>query len=116
MRIIPTVKIIPMDARKARDEAMDRVEAHADEDWKAMAMQAVQELARYPAPFTTDAVWALLRHWEVTPPHEPRAMGPIMMKAVRLGLIVPTGEYKQSTSVVNHARNLRVYHPNMMQA
>lgn len=102
------MRIIPDSSRKARDEAMARVDEAADHEWKYWANRAVHNLARSQGEFSTDAVWALLDHWEVPAPREPRAIGPVMTRAVNDGLITPMG-YKQSTSIKRHARPMRTY-------
>ena len=89
----------------AKQEAIDRVERNADPDWKTTALNVVAELAASRATFTTDDVW---EHLDCTT-HEPRALGAIMQKAHRLGLIQPTGAYTQSSRVACHGRPVRVW-------
>lgn len=91
-------------ARRARDEAMARAEAHAPEDWNARADAAILRLAKAREQFTTDALWDRL-----DPPPEPRALGPAMKRAQKAGWIEPTDRYKQSAREANHARPVRVW-------
>ncbi len=61
-------------AKQARDEAVDRVDRNANEQWKQNAFAAVRRLALRGTEFTTDDVWAELGTEEGT--HEKRAMAP----------------------------------------
>ena len=92
-----------------RDEAMARVEAHADPDWKHMAVRAFMKVAYGSDEFTTDDVWRQLEEWEVPAPHEPRAMGPIVRSLVTQGVIEPVGRRKKSALPQGHCRPVEVY-------
>ena len=59
--------------------------------------------------FTTDAVHGLLQAWEVPEPHEPRALGPIMQRAIKRGICVPTGVYRPSVRPACNCRPIMVY-------
>jgi hypothetical protein len=96
------------EALQARDEAIDQAEDHAHAEWLAFALLTVKHLALLGSEFTTDAVWERLDHYGVTT-HEPRAMGAVIKRAVRDGLIVPTGRYVKSARKVNHARPIPVW-------
>ncbi len=91
------------EAIKERDQAIERSEDHAHAEWLAMALLTVQKMGLLGGTFTTDDVWRWLDHYGVTT-HEPRAMGAVMKRAVKDGLIEPTGVYVKSTRKVNHAR------------
>jgi hypothetical protein len=58
------------------DEAIERVERHADHEWMAVAYNAVVSIAEQRPEFTTDALWTVLRrnHPGVVT-HERRAVG-----------------------------------------
>lgn len=96
-------------AARARDEAIERVDEHADQDWKVEARQAVLHAAAHRAEFTTDYVWWLLDQREVLPPHEPRALGAIMRKAAREGLIQRSDRVVESVRPANHRRPIAVW-------
>ncbi len=72
--------------RRKRD-AMRRVESHADTDWKAAAQETIRRCAMRAYLITSDHVWANMPDGVET--HEPRAMGPEMKRAQRLGWIEP---------------------------
>lgn len=75
-------------AREARDQAVQRVDDNADAAWKDLAYRAVRFVALSHERFTSDAIWAALdSHPEHVPPREPRALGPVILRAVRDGLI-----------------------------
>jgi hypothetical protein len=94
-------------AQQVADEAVERVDRNADDEWKARALDAVRFVASARPLFTTDAVWWVLGSDVQT--HEPRAMGAVMRRAVKAGVCVPTDTYHRSTRAVNHARPLRVW-------
>lgn len=77
-------------ARRERDEAIERVDEHADDEWKEVALDCVRQLCRQHALFTSDEVLELLETKPVTT-HDTRALGPVMLKAVRDGLIEKSG-------------------------
>lgn len=87
------------DALAARDEAIDRVDAHADPDWKDEALnalyRAIHKLGVGADLSTDDVDWPGSR--------EPRAHGPIMLAAAREGLIEHTDRVRRSHKTSCHA-------------
>ncbi|MFF0481086.1 hypothetical protein [Streptomyces sp. NPDC004435] len=81
-----------LDARTRRDAAIAQVDANADDGWKRYALGFVAELSGRMPEFTTDDLWdaGLIK------PREPRALGPVMRRAAKRGLIRTTGEYRAS--------------------
>ena len=57
--------------------------------------------------FTTDEVWRFLTHGSGV---EKRAMGSVMLKAARDGLIQKTGGYKQSQRAECHLRPIPIWY------
>jgi hypothetical protein len=94
-----------------RDEALRRVEQHADPQWSDKALQAARLACSFGAEFSTDEVWSLLEAAGVSPPREPKAMGAIMRKAGRLGLCEATERTKISTRPDCNARPVRIWRP-----
>ena len=90
-----------------RDEAIARVEAHAHAQWMKAAKRIVWQLAQTREPFTTDIVWSRLEQLGVST-HEPRAMGAVMLAAVRAGFIAAQG-YVKTTRPEAHCRPIPVY-------
>jgi hypothetical protein len=100
-------------AAQARDEAMAQVDAGADEKWKEGVILVIEEICRvlgFGKTFTTDQVWEGMElvFPEVTT-HEPRAMGPMMAKAAKMGLITKTDRVVDSERVECHARPVAVW-------
>lgn len=84
------------EALAQRDEAMGRAERGTDEAWRAEADHAVNTLARGFTTFTADDVWFELARRQVEPPREPRALGPVLRRAISDNRIVWTGVWEQS--------------------
>ena len=93
----------PQLALDLRDRALEQVDEHADEAWKAEAVATVEFLIASGKPWTTDDVWAVVGECR-----EPRALGAIIREARRAGRIVSIG-YQQSTRAANHARPVAVW-------
>jgi len=89
-------------AREARDEAVQRVEDNADEEWKRAALEQVRAVAQRQQTLTVDDVQARMQILDVTT-HEGRAMGAVMLEARRRGWIESTGRTTQSKQKQCHA-------------
>jgi len=93
-----------------RDEGMARADAHVEPGWKHMAVRAFIKVSYGKDEFTTDDVWEQLDEWEVDPPHEPRAMGPLVTQLLREGVIEHTGKRAVKSRIPRgHARKVEVY-------
>ncbi|MFD6970578.1 hypothetical protein [Streptomyces sp. NPDC059949] len=79
-------------AASKRDAAIAQVDANADSAWKSYALGFIAELSGRLDQFTTDDLWdaGLIK------PREPRALGPVMRRAAKRGLIATTGEFRAS--------------------
>lgn len=90
-----------------RDEAMGRAQAHADNRFVAEAETIIRRWAHdRPDGFTTDLVWNELEMRGV-PCREPRALGPVVMRLSRKGVIRQTG--RTVPSVRRHASPIPVW-------
>lgn len=73
------------EGKAGKAEGMGRAERHANPAWMLAAEQAVLEAARELSTITADDVMRRI------PPdvdtHEKRALGPVMMKAAKAGII-----------------------------
>lgn len=95
-------------ALEVQDEALKRVEAHADTAWKRAATRAVYLCAKQHPYFTTDDVWDLIPDNVTT--HEPRALGAVMRKAVGAGWIRAADKAPiKSKRVSRHAGPMSVW-------
>jgi hypothetical protein len=81
------------DARRARDEALEQVEEHAEPDWKTLALDAVRRTCEARATFIADDVWTV---GGLTSTREDRALGPVFLKAARNGWCVKTDRVRPS--------------------
>lgn len=74
------------DGSTGKKDGMDRVDANADLDWKTEAYNAVLRIAAAQEFFTPDDVRAEIALTGATT-HDDRALGPIMLRCAREGLI-----------------------------
>jgi hypothetical protein len=79
-------------AIEQRDSAMQAVDAAADKNWKEEALATVKSLAQTQKEFSADNVWEA----GLTPTTEPRALGPVLRRAVNLGYIRGTERITRS--------------------
>ena len=93
-----------------RNEAMERAEQAAPENWKEAAATAVENVAKRMPEFIPDDVWAELTNmgWTEKPP-EGRALGPVMMSAARRGVIQNSGRVRRTTQARSHAAPVTVW-------
>lgn len=84
--------------RAARDDALERVEKGAPMQWKDLAEKVVRLFASKGEPFTSDDLW----QYGLPKPREPRALGAIMAKLARRGIIRKTGRYLPCRSATRH--------------
>lgn len=77
-------------AKAERDAALEQVDDNADNRWKLEAERIVINLARTGRHFTSDDVMDALDRLDVTT-HDTRALGPVMLKAIRREWIHKTG-------------------------
>ena len=72
-----------------RNAAVTQVAANTQPTWAEVAYRATKWVAENHYTFTSDDVWdAVIKYYPSVTTHEPRAMGPVLMKAVRAGLCV----------------------------
>lgn len=72
--------------------AIEAVENHADVEWNAQALEAVERICQRLAEFISDDIWD--SGLEST--REDRALGPVLMKARRMGWCVKTDRVRPS--------------------
>jgi hypothetical protein len=84
--------------------AIERVDEHADDDWKDAADRALHGLALRLPTLTPDDLWDVIDR-----PREPRASGPVFLRARRAGWIEPTGELVRSRNVRQHRNVITEY-------
>ena len=92
-----------------RDEAMEEVEEHAGEDWNELAYEVVLLVATRMELFKADDIHNWARFVDLPKPHEPRAWGPVMSRAIKAGVCVPTGVWVKTNRSSRHAAPTRQY-------
>lgn len=81
------------DAAIAREQALRQVDENADPDWKDLALDAVRRTCEQRSDFISDDVWEV---GELPQTREDRALGPVMLRASRLGWCVKTDRVRPS--------------------
>lgn len=97
------------EGRARRDEAVSRVEQHTSASWRKSAEAAAAQVAVEQPELTTDDVWEVLKREGVEGPHEPRAMGPVMLALARQNVIVATPHFTTTARPVAHAAPIRIW-------
>ena len=96
----------PKEARQETEEAMRRADEHANQRWSDECAHVIWRLAKSGDPFTTDEVMTIMAESQYKT-HEPRALGPVVNRALRKKVIKPTGDYVKSTR--RHSSPIPVY-------
>lgn len=81
------------EAHQGMNDGVRRAEEHADSEWKEDALRAIEFVASRRADFISDDVWELT---DLAQPREARAMGPVFMRARKLGIIEKTDRTRPS--------------------
>lgn len=79
-------------AQEARDEALAAVAEHSDPDWRDEAYEFLTRFLEAHQFMHVDDLWAA----GLPEPTEMRALGPLMQRAARNGLMVRTGQSRPS--------------------
>ena len=98
--------------QRARDEGMARVEFATERRiprWGDMALDVLRDVAFNAEEFSADDVHDAAARLGLPEPHDKRAWGPVMMRAVRTGLCRKSGRYRNSTRANVHAMPLPIY-------
>lgn len=91
-----------------RDEAIQRVNAHADPDWKDTAYATGYRIASCQESLLSEDIWQALSDQGVHT-HEPRAMGAVMRRLHADKVIQPTDQFVKSPSPLGHGRPSRIW-------
>jgi hypothetical protein len=84
------------DARQRRDDGIARAEAGALESFKAEAFSALRAYLERNPGFFCDDFWASEEAKRIHSPANLKAFGPVIQRARREGLMVPSGEHRPS--------------------
>lgn len=77
-------------AIEERNEAMARVEAAANEEWKSAVAQIIRKFASFHIPFSSDDIMDTAAGLPIST-NDPRALGPLMTRAAKDCAIKKTG-------------------------
>ena len=75
--------------------------------WDALAFERARYLATTQRAFSTDEIWQILD--DLPKPEDPRALGPIMLRARQAGLVVKSDMMVSSNRPACHARPTNVW-------
>lgn len=70
-----------LEVSKDLQRALELVDANTDDDWRADALVAIEQVCRQNREFICDDVWAV----GLRSTHNDKALGPVLMTAKRLG-------------------------------
>jgi len=93
---------------REREKAINRVGGNTDPHWRAEAFLSADRVMARMEVFTTDDIWIDLERRRVPPPHEPRAMGPIMRFLHQNGEVEISG-VTSSNLTRGHGRPVKIY-------
>lgn len=101
----------PDDVSDRVEDAIRRVDANANREWKEEVYAIIRDLAATMPVFNADHVWQVIDATDGFPSqHEPSALGAVVRKAVRDGLIrIKSGAYVESQRPGAHAKPMRVW-------
>lgn len=94
---------------KATTDAIDTVDAHADEEWKGVALACVRTCATQLPEFSADEVWLALEAFPDLGTHEPAALGPVFLKAAKNGWISNSGRRRKRSIFSQRHRELTLW-------
>ncbi len=77
----------------------------ADSSWSEMAYAAVRQVAEKQPEFTPDDIWAT----GLQKPSDARALGGVMKRARKEGLIEKTGRVQPTTQPESHGTDITVW-------
>lgn len=77
----------------------------ADHDWIELAYATVRHVAEQHSEFTPDEIWAT----GLQKPSEPRALGGVMSRARRHGLIEKTGRVQPTKQPESHGTDVTIW-------
>jgi hypothetical protein len=90
------------------NDAIARSERGANPEWLDAAYWVVRKTAAQRSELSSDDIWFRLQELGVkTPDH--RAMGAVMRRAAREGIIEPTGVYRKSFRRICHGRPVALW-------
>jgi hypothetical protein len=89
----------------AKEKALEQVEENADPDWIKRARLTGARIAAELEELTADDFWEA----GLEKPREARALGPVLLRLARAGLIEKTERFRRSRQVGCHGMDVRVW-------
>lgn len=96
-------------ATETKNQAIQQVATNTNPQWAAQCRTIIQHIATTTDTFTTDDIWQALHDADLPTPHEPRAIGAILVGMASENLITATNIYRPSARPACHARPIRVW-------
>lgn len=93
------------EGQRLRDEAMRQIEQNTTASWIAKAEMVIRDIIGRQEVMTSDDVWAA----GLTGHHDRRALGPVMRRLHREGVIVPTDDFIMSSNPLRHGAPIRIW-------
>ncbi len=84
--------------------------------WRAAAIEAITKVALHREAFTTDSIWHVLEHMNLTHKQDPRALGGLIVSAVSKKLCTATKVYIPSSRLDCGSRPIIVYKSKIFDA
>jgi uracil-DNA glycosylase len=84
-----------LDAARRRDHALARVADAADPTWMNQAWDALLDYLKTHQEFFVDDFWS---QTQLARPREARALGPVVLRAARKGLMKKSGRFRKSVA------------------
>lgn len=116
--LIEGCHVIPHDQFEEKNKALAQVEKNANADWKEYAFARVRMVAERLEELTSDDIEDELCSFLVPfrpVTHEKRALGPVMIRAAKAGLIFATDRVKPSRRSKLHNSPRRIWRSRIFQ-
>lgn len=96
-----------VEAKAARDRALDQVLKHAGSLWVEQGLDIISRMQAGRA--TGESLRRAMLDIGLHPPHHSNAWGALIRTAVKRGLLAPTGTWQPMATKSSHARQTPVY-------
>tara|TARA_R100000808_G_scaffold1155_1_gene5430 strand:+ start:3616 stop:3963 length:348 start_codon:yes stop_codon:yes gene_type:complete len=98
---------------EARDTGIKQAEQNAGSEWAKIALDALVRTALEKQEFIVEEVWKNIPNDFTT--HENRAIGAVITRGKKEGIIEPTGRYKKSSIRQHHSTPRQIWRSKIYQ-